>query len=188
MRKNRIQSYSGPYFLSFGLNIERYSVSLCIQPGCGKIQTRITQNMDTFYAVNVTNIKTPSWKYVFFQEISSELFPYFKWNHTKLFFARAPLSFDLTISNIGLDKLNEKRSYILDVVVWNIACFIGGSTCSDKGFFNKILYGIWMTLIYTNLLVSKHLLQPQWKRVFKNLAFNIFNLESNIEYQGKLLS
>ena len=104
------------------------------------------------------------------------------------FFVRATLFFDLTISNIGQDKLNEERSYILDVAVRNIACLIGGSTCSDKGFFNKILYGIWMTLIYTNLLVSKHLLQCQWKGVFKNLAFNISNIESNIEYQGKLLS
>ena len=47
----RIMSYSGPYFPAFGLNTERYSVSLPIQSECGKIRTRITFNMDTFYAV-----------------------------------------------------------------------------------------------------------------------------------------
>ena len=32
--------FSGPYFTAFGLNMERYFVSLRIQPECGKIQTR----------------------------------------------------------------------------------------------------------------------------------------------------
>ena len=49
----RIWSYSGPYFPAFGLNIERYSVSLRIQSECGKKRTRITPNADTFYAVVV---------------------------------------------------------------------------------------------------------------------------------------
>ena len=32
--------FSGPYFPAFGLNMERYSVSLRIQSECGKIRTR----------------------------------------------------------------------------------------------------------------------------------------------------
>ena len=32
--------FSGPYFPAFGLNTERYGVSLCIQSECGKIRTR----------------------------------------------------------------------------------------------------------------------------------------------------
>ena len=36
----RIWSFSGPYFSAFGLDKERYSVSLRIQSDCGKIQTR----------------------------------------------------------------------------------------------------------------------------------------------------
>ena len=32
--------FSGPYFPTFGLNMERYGVSLCIQSECGKIQAR----------------------------------------------------------------------------------------------------------------------------------------------------
>ena len=48
----RIRSNSGPYFPAFGLNTERYSVSLRIQSECGKIRTRITPNRDTFYAVS----------------------------------------------------------------------------------------------------------------------------------------
>ena len=47
----RIQSYSGPQFLAFGLNKKKYFVSLRIQSKCGKIRTRITPNTDTFYAV-----------------------------------------------------------------------------------------------------------------------------------------
>ena len=48
----RIRSYSGPHFPAFGLNKERYSVSLRIQSACLKYRTRITPNMDTFHAVS----------------------------------------------------------------------------------------------------------------------------------------
>ena len=48
MKRARIRSYSGPYFPVFGLNTERYSVSLYIQSECWKIPTRITPNTDTF--------------------------------------------------------------------------------------------------------------------------------------------
>ena len=47
----RIRSYSGPYFPAFGVNTERYGVSLRIQSECGKIWTRKTPNTDTFHAV-----------------------------------------------------------------------------------------------------------------------------------------
>ena len=49
----RIWSYSGPYFPAFGLNTERYSISLRIQSECEKIRTRITPNTDTFRAAFV---------------------------------------------------------------------------------------------------------------------------------------
>ena len=58
MKSVRIRSYSGPYFPAFGLNTKRYSVSVRIQSECGKIQTRITPNTDTFCAV------WPSGKYL----------------------------------------------------------------------------------------------------------------------------
>ena len=47
----RVQGYSGQHFPAFGLNTERYRVSLRIQSECGKIRTRITPNTDTFHAV-----------------------------------------------------------------------------------------------------------------------------------------
>ena len=50
----RIRSYSGPHFPAFGLNTERYFVSLRIQSECGKIRTRITLNADTFRAMNTS--------------------------------------------------------------------------------------------------------------------------------------
>ena len=53
MKSVRIRSYSGPHFPVFGLNVERYSVSLRIQSECGKMQARITPNMSTFYVVQI---------------------------------------------------------------------------------------------------------------------------------------
>ena len=47
----RIRSYSGLHFPAFGLNTERYGISLRIQSECGKMRTRITPNMDTFHTV-----------------------------------------------------------------------------------------------------------------------------------------
>ena len=49
----RIRSFSGPYFLAFRLNTEKYSVSLRIHPECGKIRTKETPNTDAFYAVSL---------------------------------------------------------------------------------------------------------------------------------------
>ena len=46
-----IRNYSGPYFPAFGLNTERYGVSLCIQSECEKIRPRINLNTDIFHAV-----------------------------------------------------------------------------------------------------------------------------------------
>ena len=52
MKSVCIRSFSGPYFLSFGLNTKRYRVvSLRIQSECGKIRTRCTPNTDTFHEV-----------------------------------------------------------------------------------------------------------------------------------------
>ena len=46
-----IRSYSHLHFSAFGLNMERYGVSLLIQSECRKTRSRITPNTDTFYAV-----------------------------------------------------------------------------------------------------------------------------------------
>ena len=43
-----------PHFLAFGLNTERYGVSLRIKSECGKMRTAITPNTDTFYGVSFT--------------------------------------------------------------------------------------------------------------------------------------
>ena len=50
-----IRSYSGPHFPAFGLNTERYGVSLRIQSECGKMRTRITPTTDTLHAVHDTD-------------------------------------------------------------------------------------------------------------------------------------
>ena len=46
----RIWSYYVPYFPAFGLNTERYGVSLLIQSERGKIRTRITLNANILHA------------------------------------------------------------------------------------------------------------------------------------------
>ena len=46
-----IRSFSGPYFPVFGLNTERCGVYFRIQYECGKIGTRKTTNVNTFYSV-----------------------------------------------------------------------------------------------------------------------------------------
>ena len=46
-----IRSFSGPYFLAFELNTQRYSLCLRIQSECGKKRTIKSPNMDTFHAV-----------------------------------------------------------------------------------------------------------------------------------------
>ena len=46
-----IRSFSGPYFPAFGLQTKIYTENLRIQSQCGKIRTRKTPNMDTFYPV-----------------------------------------------------------------------------------------------------------------------------------------
>ena len=57
----RFWSFSGLYFpavrLNTGLNTKIYSVNLRIQSECGKIGTRESPNMDTFYTVNVCLLK-----------------------------------------------------------------------------------------------------------------------------------
>ena len=53
VKRVRIRSYSGWHFPAFGLNMERYEVSLHIQSECGKMRTRITLNTDTFQAVTL---------------------------------------------------------------------------------------------------------------------------------------
>ena len=66
-----IRRCSGPYFPAFGLNTERYSASLRIQSECGKIRSRITPNMDTFYALWMPNVLRMQYRSLYF--ISSSL-------------------------------------------------------------------------------------------------------------------
>ena len=53
VKSERILSYSGPHFPAFGLNTERYGVSLHIQSECRKMRTRVNPNTDTFQAVSL---------------------------------------------------------------------------------------------------------------------------------------
>ena len=58
----RIRRFFGLHFPAFGLNTERYSVSLHIQSECEKIRIRKTPNTDTFYAVLITWLYHEKWQ------------------------------------------------------------------------------------------------------------------------------
>ena len=68
----RIWSYSRSYFPAFGLNTERYGVSLHIQSECEKIRTRKSPNTDTFHAVTVVKfiLNKMNSKWMFFRRFS----------------------------------------------------------------------------------------------------------------------
>ena len=51
----RIWSYSALHFPAFGLNMERYSASLCIQSECRKMRTRITPMRAPFTQYPIVN-------------------------------------------------------------------------------------------------------------------------------------
>ena len=53
-----IRSYTGPYFLAFGLNTDRYSVSLRIQSKCGKMRTRANSVFEHFSRSGVEKCRT----------------------------------------------------------------------------------------------------------------------------------
>ena len=62
VESGRIWSYSDPYFPIFGLNKERYELSLHIQSKYAKIRTRITPNTDISHAVIIYGISLKKWR------------------------------------------------------------------------------------------------------------------------------
>ena len=62
----RIRSYSGPYFPTFGVNTERYEVSVRIQSEREKMWIRITPNTDTFHTVLPIHLFS-KWENIFFK-------------------------------------------------------------------------------------------------------------------------
>ena len=59
--KFHMRSFSGPYFIAFGQNTERYPVSLLIQFECEKIRTRKTPNTGNFNAMISSGKKNLYW-------------------------------------------------------------------------------------------------------------------------------
>ena len=53
VKSYRIRSFFGPHFSAFGLNKERYGVSLHIQSECWKMRKLKAPNRETFYAMSV---------------------------------------------------------------------------------------------------------------------------------------
>ena len=74
-------NYSGPHFPVLGLDTERYGTSLHIYSEYGKIRTRITPNLDAFYAVISFIITHEFHHYSLFRALNflttSFLFPHF---------------------------------------------------------------------------------------------------------------
>ena len=71
LKRVRIRSYYDQYFPAFGLNTERYGVSLRIQSKCGKIRTRVSPNTDTFYTALNSKVRfAAQLKRVFFTTLN----------------------------------------------------------------------------------------------------------------------
>ena len=88
-----------PHFPAFGLNTERYSIYLRIHSKCGKMRSRITPNMDTFYAVFFSQLwgciclLSQLWILLFHSKITSKVLIKVnkkkkKWNSTSRFACR----------------------------------------------------------------------------------------------------
>ena len=54
-------AFSGPYFPAFGLNAERYAVSLCIQSKCKKIRTRKNIRILTLLCIKINLRNSQIW-------------------------------------------------------------------------------------------------------------------------------
>ena len=95
----RIRSYSGLHFSwifpQYGLNTDRCSVSLRIQFECGKIRTRITPTMDTFYAIELSRKYAHKGYVTFFPSYS---------NITLFFLTKSR-------ENIRLNKTNQWKGF-----------------------------------------------------------------------------
>ena len=82
MKSVHIWSFSGPYFPAFGLNTERYSVSLRLQSECWKIRTTKTPKRALFTQrdTNIFNNKGPLNKKMFYWRSLGKILSLFKKN------------------------------------------------------------------------------------------------------------
>ena len=125
-----IWSFYGSYFPAFGLNTERYGVSLRIQSKCVKIRTRKTVDTDTFYAV-IASIKNYLWPF---------------WNFTMSTFITSPNFLKKTFKTIH-STLNGFK-FNLFVTLWLHAAFVDRyqKVCAHFYFnhFKSKLYQHWL--------------------------------------------
>ena len=105
---------SGPYFPAFGLNTERYEVSLSIQSECGKIRTRINS---IFFRRALANHKLHIYnvfdRYIYLRCIISK-------EHLQPYFWMVPSLFQKATCNV--------------LVFSKVLCFFATSTCSHPFF------------------------------------------------------
>ena len=65
--------FSGLYFPAFGLNKERYFLSIRIQSECGKIRTRKTPYLDSFHALKLISNRDSNFRimlYCYFEDLA----------------------------------------------------------------------------------------------------------------------
>ena len=109
VKSDRIRSFIGPYFLAFGLNLERYSVFFRIQSKYGNILSRKTPNMDTLHAGKCRPEKLRIWtlftlwcaSYQWVRVLQSNIFPYLTHFIPMLFFLSVLSSIELSIKVPG---------------------------------------------------------------------------------------
>ena len=116
----RIRSYFGLHFLAFGMNTERYGVSLHIQSECGKMRTRITLNTDTFHAVWRTKFFLDMW---FLQWYRTLLWTIFWSNKTQQWIKLLQKAKKTYLLNFGGILKNWKNFWTLQETHWKAASY-----------------------------------------------------------------
>ena len=111
MKSVGIRSFPGPCFPVFGLNTERYSVSLHIQSECGKIRTRKTPNTETFHAVvslaNRFGYKEKWIGVIFFQKPTRNSGKALIIEEKRSYYPRCALILEVVIDENKINELNQ---------------------------------------------------------------------------------
>ena len=180
----RIRSYSDPQFPIFGLNTERYFSE------CGKIRTRITPNMDTFYAVllNCSNYSDERRALLNnLQNIGASVEAYLKPSRppTKELFCEIvnglkPLTiFDTDwVLKMPLSVLDNNDSQISEVLLFGVLPF---NDAKNTNILNSIIwYIIYTRRCFTSLLLIN---DKFWK--LHRFEYNVFFLLTSLTMAHK---
>ena len=164
-----IRSFSGPHFPEFGLNTERYGVSLQIQSECGKMRTTITPNRDTFHAVSKLNYNYRLTNYVYFNSVIYWIID----PADPVIFHNVALFWNLlrrgllTCSSFGIITCKLLVNLTVGVVICHLTNYV---------YFNSFIYWFIGKLIMIETLCNSFSKLKEIQILFSNLKLGCFSL------------